>query len=254
MVPKILLYDIETSPIISYNWGIYEQNAVAIKEDWQILCFAYKWLDDKKTHVVAQPDFKHYKKGINDDYYVVKRLHELFNEADVVIAHNGNQFDQRKAHARMIVHGMEPSNSYEQIDTKLVAKRYAGFTSNKLDDLGELLGVGKKLETGGFKTWLGCLAGDKRAWEKMKKYNKQDVVLLEKVYLRLRGWIKNHPAINVLSERPDSCPKCGLHIMHKVMKYRATSGNLYQYYRCQNCGGMAKSRIPETKSKMHYVN
>ncbi len=34
---------------------------------------------------------------------------------------------------------------------------------------------------------------DPAAWKVMEKYNKQDVLLLEKVYDRLLPWIKSHP-------------------------------------------------------------
>lgn len=257
MKSRFLVYDIETSPLITYTWGIYEERAIEVIEDWQILCFAYKWLDEKKTHVVAQNDFKSYKKGENNDKDVVKALWDLFDEADAVIAHNGDRFDQKKTTARFMHYGMSPPSPYQSIDTKKVAKRYAGFSSNKLDDLGKTLGLGHKAETGGFGTWKGCMAGDKKAWDKMKRYNKRDVVLLEKLYLELRPWITNHPAINVLESRPNACPKCGGTKIYAGMKYRATNTNLYQYFRCMDCGGMIKRRIPEYKQaleRMQYVS
>ena len=66
---KILLIDLENTPILSYNWGLWEQNAIEVKEDWYILCFAYKWLGEKKTRVVALPDFKEYKKDSKNSFY-----------------------------------------------------------------------------------------------------------------------------------------------------------------------------------------
>lgn len=254
MNPRVLIYDIETSPIISYNWGIYEQNAIEVKEDWQILCFAYKWLGDKKTRVIAQNDFKGYKPGVNNDREVVKELWSLFNEADAVVAHNGDSFDQKKSQARMMIYGLVPPTPYKQIDTKKIAKKHAGFTSNRLNDLGKYFNLGTKADTGGFSTWKGCLAGEKKAWDRMKKYNKRDVELLEKLYLELRRWDTNGLNLNVIESRPESCPKCGGTHINAGMKYRATNTNLYQYFRCMDCGGNLKSRIPETKERMKYVN
>jgi hypothetical protein len=250
---KVLVYDIETSPIVSYNWGIYEQNAIEVIEDWQILCFAYKWLGDKKTYVVAQNDFQGYKKGVNDDYQVVKRLHELFDEADVVIAHNGNKFDQKKAHARFLANGLTPPSPYKQIDTLQVARRYAAFTSNKLDDLGVKLGVGKKAPTGGFATWKGCLSGDSKAWNTMKKYNRQDVVLLEKIYLKLRPWITNHPAMNVLEGYLDACPKCAGGPLQKRGTLKLNNGSTVQRYQCMANGCWSQSKTVD-KVPVRYVN
>jgi hypothetical protein len=153
----------------------------------------------------------------------------------------------------MVKHNMSPPTPYRQLDTKKIAKRYFNFTSNKLDDLGVYLGVGKKLKTDA-DLWKFCMAGDKKAWDKMKKYNKQDVILLEKIYLKFRPWVNSHPALNVLDGRPKSCNKCGSNRMNKSMKYLATNTNLYQYYRCQKCGGMAKSRVPiKGTEKPNYV-
>ena len=253
---KVLIYDIETSPNLAYVWGKWQQDVIQYQEEWYMLCFAYKWLGNKKTHVVALPDFKLYKRDPTNDYDVVKKLHELYSEADVVVAHNGDSFDQKKSQARMLYHGMHPPESYQQIDTKKVAKRYFNFNSNKLDDLGNTLGVGHKLQTGGFSTWLGCMNGDKKAWDKMKKYNKQDVILLENVYLKLRPWITNHPAYNVLNSRPEACPKCGGTKIHS-RGISATRTNSYRRFQCQDCGGWLKSRTPEykqTEEKMKYVN
>lgn len=251
---KILLYDIETSPLITYSWQIYEANAIKVIKDTQILCFAYKWLGDKKVKVVGQNDFKGYKPGVNDDKAVVQALWELFNEADVVVAHNGNSFDQKVVQSRMMVHDISPPEPYQQIDTKLVTRRYARFTSNKLDDLGKSLELGQKLDTGGFKIWEGCMAGDNKSWAKMKQYNEQDVVLLEQLYKRILPWITNHPALNVLDGRPESCRNCGGTDIIAGTKYRATSQKLYQYYRCKACGAVHKSRIPEyATERPNYV-
>ena len=60
---KILIVDIETTPLTSYTWGIYEQNVIKVVKDWKILCFAYKWLGEKNTEVVSLPEFtKRYAK------------------------------------------------------------------------------------------------------------------------------------------------------------------------------------------------
>jgi hypothetical protein len=250
---KILLYDIETSYIIvkQKRWGLWDERAIdtEIVQDWQILCFAYKWLDEKKVYVTGQDDFEDYTPGTLDDYNVVSELRDLFNQADVVIAHNGNSFDQKKAQARMMIHQMQPPEPYQQIDTKLAIKRVAAHTSNKLADLNKSLGLEHKLEAGGMATWDGCMAGDPKAWAKMKRYNKGDIVALEQLYLEERPWMANHPPINVLERRPDACPKCGHDRLHKGTKYRATNSNLYQYYRCVKCNGICKSRVAEPKQQ-----
>ncbi len=251
---KVLLYDIETAPNLVHTWGIYEQTALEVVRPWYILCFAYKWLDDVNTKVVALPDYeKDYKKDPENDYQLVKYLHELFSEADIVIAHNGNSFDQKKVSARFLVHGFDPPTHYRQIDTLREARKNFRFDSNRLNDLGITLGLGKKVDTGGYSLWQGVMANDSSAWRKMKKYNKQDVVLLELIYKALRPWISNHPNVSFIGGDVDGCPKCGSKSMQKRgIKHNKT--NSYQSYQCNSCRGWFNSRVSTKTPSPQYVN
>lgn len=252
---KVLIYDIETTPNLAYVWGKYQQDVIAYDSEWHMLCFAYKWLGEKNVHVVALPDFKRYTKDPNNDIDVIKRLHELFNEADVVIAHNGDSFDQKKSNARFITHGLTPPNPYRQIDTLKVARKYFKFNSNKLDDLGEMLQVGKKMKTGGFDLWLGCMKGDPRAWSRMKMYNKQDVILLEKIYHKVLPWIDSHPAVNLMEDNMDMCPKCGGGPLVSRGKYKFAKLTKTERYQCENCGGWSLGRRPQAVPEhVTYIN
>lgn len=253
MVARTLIYDIEVAPNTSYTWGKWEQNVIRFEEESYMLCFAYKWLGEKTTHVVALPDFELYDTSPHDDYALVWALHELFDEADVVVAHNGNAYDQKRSQGRMLAHGFAPPTPYQQIDTLREVKRYFSFNSNKLGDVGKMLGVGQKEETGGFDTWLGCMAGNPKAWATMKKYNKQDVVLLEKVYLALRPWMVSHPAVNTIDGITDGCPKCGVKAL-VLGGTRSTKTATYQQYRCKSCRGWSRSRIADKAPKVIYVS
>lgn len=235
MKPKILLVDLETSPLVSFNWGIYEQNAIKVVKEWHILCFAYKWLDGGATKVVSLPDFPMYKKNKDNDKEVVKKLHELFDEADIILAQNGDSFDIKKSNARFIYHGFSPPSQYKTIDTLKIARRNFKFTSNKLGDLGEYLGVGKKVSTGGFELWDKCMKGDLKAWSLMKRYCKQDVDLLEKVYLKLRPWSKTHPNLALFNTaEKESCPNCQSDNVQK-RGYTPTNAIWYRRFQCQQC-------------------
>jgi hypothetical protein len=240
MEPRILIYDVETAPIIATVWQKWEANMIWSVQDWYMLCFAYKWLGGR-TSVVAQPDFKSYKAGSSDDKAVLKALWGLFDEADVVVAHNGNSFDQKKSNARFIINGLKPPSPYQQVDTKLVAKRYFNFTSNKLDDLGEYLGLGRKLQTDK-DLWRGCMAGNKRSWDYMKKYNKQDVDLLEQVYLKMKPWDVQHPNMANIAGRPEVCPKCLSNKGMLAQGFRITKTARYRRWQCKSCGSYVSER------------
>lgn len=245
--PKILFLDLETSPNIGYIWGKWEQNVIDFKKEWEILSFAYKWADKKTVHCVTRSHF-------NDptDKSLVKALWKIMNECDVMVAHNGDQFDNKKAKARFLVHGLTPPSPYKTVDTKKIAKGQFNFNSNALDDLGKALGVGRKEKTGGFDLWLGCMANKRASWRLMTKYNKQDVLLLERVYLKLLPWANNHP--NVSSWIGDrACPKCaGTRLKSKGLVYTRTSA--FRKYVCLGCGGYSRLRIAEKNLKPKIVN
>lgn len=232
---KVLLIDIETAPNLAYVWGKWEQDVIAFKEHWYMISYAYKWLGEKSTRVVALPDFPLYKKNKADDESLVRSLWDLFDKAEVIIAHNGDAFDIKKSNARFIQHHMEPPSPYKTIDTLKIARKYFKFDSNKLDDLGDYLKVGRKVHTGGFNLWLGCLAGESKAWNKMKEYNKFDVILLENIYNRMKGWSTGGPNMNLVLGGFFNCPICGSE--HTVKRgFATTRVSVYQQYQCKNCG------------------
>lgn len=245
--PRVLLYDIETSYIVAGLWRTYQADAVTVLQDWQILCFAYKWLDGRTTKVIGQDDYEDYKPGTLNDWSLVNQLHSLFDEADVVVAHNGNQYDQKKVQARMMVHGLRPPSPYIQVDTLREMKKVAAHTSNRLDALNQALGLDRKLNAGGIATWTGCMNGDPAAWSRMKRYNKQDVRALEELYIATLPWMRAHPALNVLADKPDGCPRC-LGTDLQARGYRIARTRKYRRWQCGDCGGYSQSPTAEKAS------
>ena len=125
---KILYYDIETAPNLSYVWGQYQQDVIEHEREWYMMCVSYRWVPQKRTHVCSLVDFPEaYLEDPENDYHVVKKLWELFEEADIVIAHNGDKFDMRKANARFVKHGLGPPAPVKCGDTLKVARRFFMF-------------------------------------------------------------------------------------------------------------------------------
>src|SRR5690554_3658658 len=108
--PKILIWDVETSEIISAHYGLWGINIRPdrVLHDWFLFCAAWKWYGEKKVHTVSLlDDMKRFNKNRYDirdmhidDYHVVKVLHEVLSEADVLVHHNGDKFDLKKFNAR----------------------------------------------------------------------------------------------------------------------------------------------------------
>ena len=100
------------------------------------------------------------------------------------------------------------------------------------------------METGGFSLWREVLAGNMKSWKKMCAYNKQDVVLLEKVYLKLRPYMTNHPNINIdLETTTPLCPACGSKKLTR-RGYAHTNSSKYARLQCE-CGKWSRVRLNE---------
>jgi predicted RNA-binding Zn-ribbon protein involved in translation (DUF1610 family) len=246
--PRILVIDIETSPIEAYVWGLWEQNVGLdfIKTEWTILSFAAKWLGEKK--IIYADTGGRGKNKVRDDKPLMGKIRELLDEADIIVAQNGKRFDVRKMNARLIQHGLGPPSPYRVIDTMVVAKKYFAFTSQKLAWTSKYLtNVPKEehKEFPGFELWAECLKDNPRAWKVMRRYNKRDIVSTELVYLRMRPWIENHPNLGVYddSERP-LCPKCGsARMTRQKHRHSVRQQGAYIQYQCGDCGGYARGKV-----------
>jgi DNA polymerase elongation subunit (family B) len=246
--PKIAFWDVENSPLIAATWNRYEADAVWVEQESYLLSWSFKWLDGKQI-TKALPDYPNFDKDQRDDSALVKELAELLEKADIIVAHNGDRFDIRKAQARMLMNGFDPPKPFKTVDTLKVAKKHFMLSSNKLDHLGQFLNVGRKVQTGGYELWKKCMEGDKRAWNRMKRYNAQDVRLLEAVYLKLRPWHDTHPNMNVIMEREDGCPKCGGKELTK-RGYAYTRTGRSSRFQCLSCKGYScgpHKKIARTK-------
>lgn len=243
MKPKILALDIETSPLITYTWGLFDQNIGLnqIHSDWFILAWCAKWVGDKE---IFYRDLRGFK-GQGDDKKILAPLHTLLNECDVVVTQNGRKFDAKKINARFIMHGFDPPQPYKHIDTLALARRHFGFTSNKLAYMTDKLCTKYKKLTHhkfeGFELWKECLKDNSEAWREMQKYNTHDVLSLEELYLKLSPW-DTTVNLSLYTGNLDGCPSCqSKKIERRGFAY--TKVGKYQRYQCRGCGSWSKDGI-----------
>lgn len=243
---KILTIDIETSPNRGTFWGnAYETSIIEIEEFGKIIGFSAKWLNGPQL-TRGLIDYRGYKPNKLNDKNILRDIHKLLDEADIVVGQNSVAFDIKYINQRFLLADMKPPSPYKQVDTKNEARKIMRLPSNKLDNLGKFFDIGHKLEHEGYDLWKKCIAGDKKAWETMKKYNAQDVLLTEKVYLKLRPFMKSHPNVSLYSEK-ESCTKCDSDHVQKRGYYTLTSGK-YQRYQCIDCGSWYRAGRPEKLS------
>lgn len=244
--PRVVTLDIETAPLRVYCWGLWEQNIGLdmVEDEWTILSFSAKWLDRKEVifkHAGGRGAAK-----VRDDRAVCQELWNILNNADIVITQNGKSFDIKKINARLIMHGLKPYSPIRVIDTRTVAKRHFGFTSNKLEWMSQKVNKVTKKDKHklfpGFELWAECMKDNPKAWAEMEKYNSLDVVSTEELYLHMRPWMEGHPNLaNYTQAETTQCPRCSSTKLQKRGYARTQTGE-YLRLQCKECGGWARSR------------
>jgi hypothetical protein len=240
---KIGTIDIETSPIKGNVWRLFDQNVGLnqIDQEWTILSFSFVKLGGKKKDVIYMDT----KGDPFNDYAVCEKLWQILDEYDIIIGQNNKKFDLKKIQARLIMHGFLPFSPVRVIDTLLMARQCAAFTSNKLEWLSDYLTEVKKSSHKafpGFELWTECMRDNPKAWAEMEKYNTRDIISTQAVYLRLRPWVNDHPNLNVYhDDEKIRCPRCQStdisldgHVFTNIGKYPR--------YLCGFCGGFSNAR------------
>ena len=234
---RVLVFDIETAPMIAYVWGRRDINVAVnqIKNDWCVLAWSAKWLGDPASKVIYR-DQRH-SKHIEDDKAILVPLWKLLDEADIVVTQNGMSFDSRKLNARFILHGMKPPSPYKHLDTFRIAKRVADFTSGSLEYLSDKLCTKYKKLTHskfpGMALWKECMAGNLAAWNEMRRYNIHDVLSTEELYGKLKAWAPaTAPQVYIGTL---SCGTCG---KDKLVPrgYNYTRVARFRKMCCSSCG------------------
>lgn len=241
--PRILIFDIETSYDILASYGLREQyhSSDNILQDWYIICFCWKWYDGTRIYNCSVlDDLKRFRKSCADDCAVVKKLHELLSEVDIVVGHNVSKFDWKMFMARVIYHGLPPIDCPRFVDTLKEAKNIARFTRNTLKYLAKYLKITNK-PSHAPDLGLRVLRGERKAIEEMVEYCRGDVESSEALYNRLRPYMLSHPNHNLWrGDGVECCTNCGsTHIISNGT--RTTLAGRFTRLQCQNCGKWMRS-------------
>lgn len=232
MKSKILTIDIETKPATAYVWKAWDVNVSPdqLIDRGGVLCFAAKWLGNPEVIFKAE-----WQEGGHEA--MIRSIHGLLSEADAVVGYNSDKFDLAKLNGEFLLLGLKPIPPLTSIDL-LKTVRKMGFVMNRLAYIGPLLRIGAKVKHEGFDLWVRVMAGNEKAQAKMRKYNIQDTVLTEKLYLKIRPYIKNHPHLG-----PDKaeCGACGSnHVQYRG--FRFTKAFKIQRVQCQKCGSWSDGK------------
>jgi DNA polymerase elongation subunit (family B) len=241
---KILLLDIETAPNVAYVWGLWQQNVAVdqIQNSGYVMCWSAKWYDEPKIRFDSL--YQSTERGM------LRGIHKLLDEADIAVHYNGAKFDIPTLNKEFVLKGMKPPAPYRQVDLYRVVRDAFRFPSNKLDYVSQALGLARKVRHRGFQLWVDCMAKEARAWREMEKYNRQDVVVLEQLYDRLKPWITSHPNHGAYDDGA-VCPKCGS-VRHQRRGEQVTTTLRYARYQCLDCGGWFRSVLMLRGNRARY--
>jgi len=235
---KGLVLDVETSYVEAAVWSLWD-NGIPLDRllgPKRMICWAAKWIG-KKGVIFRREGEKDY----------LTALHKLLEEADFIVTYNGKKFDIKHINKAFLLAGVMPPAPCHHVDVLQTMKQKFAFDSNKLQHISEQLGIGSKEKHEGFQLWAKCMQGDEKAWATMKRYNCKDVTLLEDLYQKVKGWIKNHPS-HGLDSTKQVCSNCG-HTKLQSRGYATTKTARYKRMQCQACGTWHRTRHNEVDPK-----
>ena len=248
MKAKILVFDIETAPLLAHVWSPYADyvpNGQMIHDTF-MLSYAAKWYGDPD---IWSSSLTGKEARRQDDKRIVLQLADLIRKADIVIAHNVDKFDIPKVNQRLLMLGLEPLGPVRTLDTLRLAKQNFALAYNKLDWLAQSLGLGNKIKTD-FDLWKEAYHGDESALFEMLQYNEHDVVLLEQVFDKMKPYVKNLPRLFTADyARQMACPFCGSDKLVKRGEYD-TQANTFQKYRCSDCRKYSRADKSDSKKRL----
>lgn len=231
---RTLYIDIESSPNVAHVWGLFRQTVSLsqLQQSTQMICFAAKWKGEKKTQF-----FSEFHDGRPA---MLKAAHDLLSDADVVVTYNGKSYDVPNLNREFVLEGLLPPAPYIHVDLLQTVRRKFRFTSTKLAHVTKELGLDTKVSHMGHSLWVQCMAGLPAAWALMKRYNKQDVVILEQLHNRLLPWVVGSPNVRLLVGEltGEECPRCAGELRKEGFAF--TSLGKYQRYQCRSCGAWSQ--------------
>ena len=229
---KRLFFDIETSYNIIADFSCGWNKTIGpqqILKERAIICICYKWeTEDTVQYLTWDSD--------QDDKKMLSEFIKIAESSDEIIGHNSDKFDIKWLRTRCIYHRLPCPSKFRSLDTLRKSRSSFNFNSNKLDYIGQFLGVGEKSDTGGLQLWIDTVSGDKDALSNMVDYCINDVVLLEDVYNVLSPYIHQNTNFSVLNGLSKwHCPKCTSNKVKLRKSSTTVMGVIKRHMRCTCC-------------------
>lgn len=180
---RVLFLDIETAPNLVAVFSLKQTyiNPKYIERHGYVLCWSAQWLGEKKVMFSS----------IWEDGYakMIRSVHKLLKEADVVVHYNGKKFDIPTLNACFLMEGLDPIPELVQIDMLRLVKGSFNFPSYKLDYVCQRLDIPNKVPHVGYDMWRGVMKGEPGMQRMMKRYSMGDTRIMPALFYRLVPWM-----------------------------------------------------------------
>lgn len=265
VMKKTVFLDIETSliEIYSFRLGMQRPNIESLKEGSQTKLLTAAWGTWWDLHHEGESAVKsvgnHHRKGAFkkdplDDTYVLRKMWDVLDGADVIVAHNA-AFDRGWIEGRFMDLGWKQPSKYYVYCTYQTLHGLNG-NSKKLDYLSQKLIGTAKVKHEGFPLWVGCQNGDVESFEKMEAYNIGDIYdTLYKVFCRTALYVNRNKCIDLAGEGM-YCSLTGDDLVELEEPYKnRMTGLLYTRYENEKYGFIYRDRynIRSKKAGQGYI-
>ncbi len=227
---RILIYDLEVTDLDA-DWGT-------------TICIGYKFLDDLTPTVLSITDFKGWKKDFLDDSKLWKAFMKVFNEAEMTIGYYNSGFDRPYMYAKLLKHGITIPANIPNVDLFYTVKSNMKLRRKSMDNVTRYLDMQDedvhKSIVGG-EMWQRARIGDEKGIGYVVEHCRADILLTERLYLRLRPLVRMHPRIAGWTP----CRHCGSTKLQSRGLALYVNKNPRTRVQCQSCGGW------DTRSDQH---
>ena len=243
--------DIETAPILSWTWGLWNQNIGLnqIKEDPRIICFSYQEYGSKTVKFVSE--YHDVPEGMTGQEWLLSELHRVLDEADIIVGWNSKEFDYKWIVGELQLAGFTAPSPVHHLDLMKHFRSNSKLPSKKLAYVSSRMLPQTKIAHDGFDMWRAIIdpvdpEETRRQWNKMRRYAKRDTALLFPIFEDLKSWI-TLPIPLHRSENEPSCPNCGSTSLQR-RGFIYTRLSKFRRYQCNDCGKWltGKHRVGET--------
>jgi uncharacterized protein YprB with RNaseH-like and TPR domain len=180
---RVAVFDIETTGL-NASFG-------------RVLCAAIQFYGPDSLEGFRADQYKEWKEGKRaDDKELVADILASLEKADVVIAHNGVNFDMAFLRTRALIHGLPPVHPKKIVDPVLIARKVFRFHSNSLDSIAAMIGTDFMKTPVAPQYWIKALAdGDKESLDYIMEHCIKDVYVLEEVARKIMPYARQIDAI-----------------------------------------------------------